>query len=42
MFKFGKKSRERMKGVHPELCEIMEISIKRSPIDLELCRGLDR
>lgn len=40
MFKFGKTSRERMKGVHPELCEIMEMSIKRTPIDFGITQGV--
>lgn len=33
MFKFSKKSKQRMEGVHPELIAVFEEAIKRSPID---------
>lgn len=39
-FKFSTRSRDRMKGVHPDLVAVMELAISRSPIDFTVLEGL--
>jgi peptidoglycan L-alanyl-D-glutamate endopeptidase CwlK len=37
-FKFGKKSKEHMKGVHPKLMFLAEETLKLSPVDITVTR----
>ena len=39
MFKFGKKSLDKLSTVHPELQDLMNEAIKRSPIDFSIICG---
>ena len=40
MFKFGQRSLDRLKGVHPDLVKVMEEAIKESPYDFSITEGL--
>ena len=40
MFKFSKRSYERMKGVHPDLIKVAELALKYSTIDFGISEGL--
>ena len=40
MFSFGAKSKERLKGVHPDLVRVIEEAIKESPYDFFITQGL--
>ena len=40
MYSFGSKSKERLKGVHPDLVRLMEEAIKESPLDFGITEGL--
>lgn len=39
-FKFGNKSLERMKGVHPDLVKVMNLAIQKSSQDFSITEGL--
>lgn len=39
-FSFGTKSKERLKGVHPDLVKVLEEAIKESPLDFSITEGL--
>lgn len=39
-FSFGKRSKQRMKGLHPDIVEVMNLAISRSPIDFTVLEGL--
>ena len=40
MFKFSKRSYERMKDVHPDLIKVAELALKYSTIDFGISEGL--
>ena len=40
MFTFSQRSRDRMKGLHPDLVAVMDLAIQRSPIDFTVLEGL--
>lgn len=40
MYSFGSKSKERLKGVHPRLVQVMEEAIKSSPLDFSITEGV--
>lgn len=40
MFKLGKRSIERLQGVHPDLVKVVERAIKMSPVDFTVLEGL--
>lgn len=40
MYQFGTRSKERLKGVHPDLVRVMEEAIKGSPYDFSITEGL--
>ena len=40
MFKFSKRSYERMKDVHPDLIKVAELALKYSEIDFGISEGL--
>jgi len=40
MFHFGKKSRERLIGVHPDLVIVFAVAIQRSEIDFAVLEGV--
>jgi peptidoglycan L-alanyl-D-glutamate endopeptidase CwlK len=39
-FRFSKRSRQRLDGVHPDLVRVMELAISRSPVDFTVLEGL--
>lgn len=39
-YKFGSRSKIRMEGLHPDLVAVLEIAIKRTPIDFTVLEGL--
>ena len=39
-FKFGKRSTERMMGVHPDLKAVMGLAISRTPVDFTVLEGV--
>lgn len=39
-FEFSKRSKQRMKGIHPDIVSVMELAIKRTPIDFTVLEGL--
>lgn len=39
-FEFSQRSRDRMKGVHPDLVAVMELALSRSPIDFTILEGV--
>ena len=39
-FSFGTRSKERLKGVHPDLVKVIEEAIKGSPLDFSITEGL--
>lgn len=39
-FSFGNRSKERLKGVHPDLVKVIEEAIKESPLDFSITEGL--
>lgn len=39
-FILGKRSRTRLKGVHPDLVRVVELAIKKTPIDFTVGEGL--
>lgn len=39
-FKFSKRSKERMRGVHPDIVAVMNLAIQRTPIDFTVLEGL--
>lgn len=39
-YQFSKQSRERMRGVHPDIVRVMELAISRSPVDFTVLEGL--
>ena len=40
MFKLGKRSIERLQGVHPDLAKVVERAIDLSPVDFTVLEGL--
>jgi len=40
MYSFSQRSKDRLKGVHPDLVKVMEESIKESPLDFGITEGL--
>lgn len=40
MYSFGSKSKERLKGVHPQMVRLMEEAIKASPLDFSITEGV--
>ena len=40
MFKLGKRSIERLQGVHPDLIKVVERAIDLSPVDFTVLEGL--
>ncbi len=40
MFKLGKRSVERLQGVHPDLVKVVERAIEMSPVDFTVLEGL--
>lgn len=40
MYSFGSKSKERLKGVHPQIVRLMEEAIKASPLDFSITEGV--
>ena len=40
MFKLGKRSVERLQGVHPDLVKVVERAIDLSPVDFTVLEGL--
>ena len=40
MFKLGKRSIERLQGVHPDLVKVVERAIEMSPVDFTVLEGL--
>lgn len=39
-FKLGKKSLERLQGVHPDLIAVVKLAITKTPIDFTVLEGL--
>ena len=39
-YKFGKRSKKRMQGLHPDLIAVFELAIKRSDLDFTVIEGL--
>lgn len=39
-FAFSSQSRRRMQGVHPDLVRVMELAIRKSPVDFRITEGL--
>lgn len=39
-FVFGSVSKKRLEGVHPDLVKVMELAIKRSPVDFSIIEGM--
>ena len=39
-FSFSQRSKDRMKGLHPDIIAVMELAISRSPIDFTVLEGL--
>ena len=39
-YELGKRSRERLEGVHPDLVRVVEEAIKRTPVDFTVLEGL--
>lgn len=39
-FAFGNRSKANLNGVHPDLVRVMELAIKRSPVDFMVIEGL--
>ncbi len=39
-FKFGKKSLERLEGVHPDIVAVMQLAIQRTDVDFTVLEGL--
>lgn len=39
-FKFSQRSKDRMKGLHPDIVSVMNLAIERSPIDFTVLEGL--
>lgn len=40
MYSFSQRSKDRLKGVHPDLVKIMEEAIKESPLDFGITEGV--
>ena len=40
MFKLGRRSVERLQGVHPDLVKVVERAIEMSPVDFTVLEGL--
>ena len=40
-YSLSRRSRDRMKGVHPALVAVIEAAIERSPVDFSLPRACD-
>lgn len=40
MFSFSQRSKDKMKGVHPDLVKVMEEAIRTSPIDFAIIQGV--
>ncbi len=40
MFNFSQRSKDKMKGVHPDLIKVMEEAIRISPIDFAIVQGV--
>lgn len=40
MYKFSQRSKDNLKGVHPDLVKVLEASIVNSPIDFTITEGL--
>jgi peptidoglycan L-alanyl-D-glutamate endopeptidase CwlK len=40
MFKFSQRSKDRMKGVHPDLIEVAQLALELSPVDFGVSEGL--
>ena len=38
-FRFSQRSRDRLRGVHPDLIQVMGLAITRSPLDLTILEG---
>jgi peptidoglycan LD-endopeptidase CwlK len=39
-YKLGKRSRDRLEGVHPDIVSVLELAISRAPIDFTVLEGL--
>jgi len=39
-YSFSKRSLDRMRGIHPDLVQVMKLAISRSPIDFAVLEGL--
>ncbi|WP_422048067.1 M15 family metallopeptidase [Shimia sp.] len=39
-FKLGRRSRSRLKGVHPDLVAVLELAIARTPLDFTVLEGV--
>jgi peptidoglycan L-alanyl-D-glutamate endopeptidase CwlK len=39
-FALGQRSKDRLKGVHPDLVKVIEEAIKESPLDFSISEGL--
>lgn len=40
MYSFGSQSKERLKGVHPQMVKLMEEAVKASPLDFSITEGV--
>lgn len=40
MYSFSQRSKDRLKGVHPDMVKVMEEAIKESPLDFGITEGL--
>lgn len=40
MYSFSQRSKDRLKGVHPDLVKVMQEAIKESPLDFGITEGL--
>ena len=39
-FQLSQRSRDRLKGVHPDLIKVVELAIKKTPVDFIVTEGL--
>ena len=40
MYSFSQRSKDRLKGVHPDMVKVMQEAIKESPLDFGITEGL--
>lgn len=40
MYSFSQRSKDRLKGVHPKLVQVMQEAIKESPLDFSITEGV--